>query len=177
MKTITLTSILFLVLALAAIMLAGCYSGSYGDPIEPIDPACDPDVPVVLNGDTIEEGSRVYRSDEGCVVGINMKDMGITNPNCLAGIEIYHTLERLGIEWNRPPSINLTPLSLCTNLKRLGLEYNDMTSIDLTPLWELDSLNYLRLLYNNLDSASCAHVCDFIETHPDCHVSTDCDCP
>ena len=213
--------ILFLVLfALAAIMLAGCYSGKYGDEIDP----CDPDVPVVLNGDTIPE-ERIWRSDSGCVIVIDLYSMSISDSNYLSGIYAWSTtLEYLclvdnnltsidlsplascvNLRWlylsgNQLTSIDLSPLASCTNLRsleffdnqltsidlsplascadllRLYLNGNQLTSIDLTPLWDLDSLA-LWLDNNDLDSASCAHVCDFIDEHPDCWVRTDCDCP
>ena len=219
MKKITLTSILFLVL-FAAALFCGCYSGKYGDEIDP----CDPDTPVVLNGDTIEEW-RIERNDEGCVIRIDLSEMNISNPNCLSGIELYFTLERLylfsnnltsidlspliscinfeklnlgdnqltsidlsllaactnleviSLYANALTSINLSPLVLCTNLEWLSLWSNQITSINLTSLWDLDSLENLLLQYNTLDSASCAHVCDFIDEHPDCYVMTDCACP
>lgn len=198
MRRITLTSILFIVL-FAAALFCGCYSGKYEEEIIPIDP-CDPDVPVVLNGDTIPE-ERIWRNASGCVIKIDLSNMSISDSNCLAGIEVWsRNLERLIIHWNDLTSINLsllalcanlewldlscnrltnidlTPLSSCMNLWYLDIYYNNLTSIDLTSLWDLDSLEYLFLHRNYLDSTSCAHVCDFIDEHPDCDVWTDCDC-
>ena len=176
-------------------MLAGCYSGKYEEEINP----CDPDVPVVLNGDTIPE-DIIWRDDEGCVTAIDLGGMGISDSNCLAGIELYSTLGQLYLYYNNLLSINLsplssctelwflalsnnnltninlTPLSSCTNLEWLSLWENQLTNIDLTSLCDMDSLEFLGLNDNPLDSASCAHVCDFIDEHPDCYVYTDCAC-
>ena len=170
MRTIALTSILFLVLAA---IFWGCYSGKY----EEIDPSCAPNVPVVLNGNMIPEW-RITRNDSGCITGIYLGVMGISDSNCLAEIETWSVeLVNLSLNGNYLTRIDLSPLSSCMNLERFILGYNNLTSIDITPLWDLDSLEYLYISNNPLDSASCEHVCDFIDEHANCDVATDCTCP
>jgi len=210
---------------------------------------CDSAAPVVLNGDTIPE-DRIIRNAAGCVITIDLSYMDITDPNCIAGIEIYSaTLKGLSINYNPLTSIDLSPLASCTNLDKFVLNNNQLTSIDLLPLtpcinlywllldhnqftsidlspvgsfvnlnrlwlhrnqftsidlsplssctglmfffirenqltaidmlplWELEFLEVFELQMNDLDSVSCAHVCDFIDEHPDCNVRTDCVCP
>ena len=163
----------------------------------PLD-ICDPMRPVVLNGDTIPE-ERIYRYTTGCVSEMYLHEMGISDPNCLSGIEQYPTLHWLSLQYNQLTSIDLlplsscpdllilslygnqltsidlTPLSSCTNFMWLELTFNQLTSIDLSPIWGLDLLG-LYLDNNYLDSTSCAHVCDYIDEHPSCDVLTDCDC-
>lgn len=146
------------------------------DTLPTFDP-CDPSNPVVLNGDTIPD-SCITRDSLGCVIEIDLHAMDISDPNCINGVEIYgSTLEYLGLHSNQLTSIDLSPLASCANLRGVDLWDNQLTSIDLSPLWELDSLGHLYLHENDLDSASCAHVCDFIDDPPDCHVCTDCVCP
>ena len=85
-------------------------------------------------------------------------------------------LEELCLSYNWLANIDLSPLSFCTNLTGLYLDGNWLTSIDLSPLWELHTLIRFYLRDNDLDASSCAQVCDFIDEHPSCYVSTDCDC-
>jgi len=86
-------------------------------------------------------------------------------------------LEALVLWGNQLTSIDLSPLASCANLRGIALDRNQLTSISLYPLWELDSFAEFYIDENFLDSASCAHVCDFIDEHPACWVVTDCDCP
>ena len=102
--------------------------------------------------------------------------------NALLGIDLAPltsciNLEALQFDFNFLEYIDLTPLESCINLETLHLDFNFLTTIDLTPLWDLDSLDDIMLRYNNLDSASCTHICDFIEAHPDCYLWSDCSCP
>lgn len=185
---------------------------------------CDPGIPVVLNGDTIPE-SRISRNIDGCVTKLDLHGLGISDSNCLSGLELYGAeLETLFLFNNQLQQINLSPLSYCRKLKKfevtmnrligvnlshlssckelmylsfwmnqitqidlsplsactllswLDFRNNQLTSIDLTPLWELDSLNNLFIQNNLLDSTSCYNVCNFIFSHPTCHVYTDCSC-
>jgi len=90
-------------------------------------------------------------------------------------------LHEIELNDNQLDSIDLWAFSSYTQLCYLNLESNNLTSIDLSPLWYLDNLREIRLNYNDLDPASCAHVCDFIDTHPSEGpvrlVYSDCSCP
>ena len=138
-----ITVILFLILAA---LFCGCYSGKYEEEFNP----CDPDVPVVLNGDTIPE-LEITRNDYGCVTAIDLSFIFISDPNCLSGIELWSAnLEVLHLGVNSLSSIDLSPLSSCTNLERLIIYWNDLTSIDLTPLSSCSNLEVLSLCNNSL---------------------------
>ena len=81
-----------------------------------IDP-CDPDIPVVLNGDTLPD-TRIRRDSLGCVIRISIAGMETPDSNCLSGIEPYHeVLESLFIDGNGLTAIDLSPLESFTNLK------------------------------------------------------------
>jgi len=71
-------------------------------------------------------------------------------------------------------SIDLTPLSSCIYMEKLFRCANELTSIDLVPILEFEHIRLLYLDYNNLDATSCEQICEFIETHPNCDVMTDC---
>ncbi len=111
---------------------------------------CDSTEPVVLNGITIPE-DRIARNSYGCVIGIDLSDMDISEPNCLNGIENYSaTLETLKISHNDLENLNLSQFSDCKNLIELNVSYNNLTSIDLSPLSNCRNLKRIILFQNQL---------------------------
>ncbi|RKZ30679.1 hypothetical protein DRQ33_07685, partial [bacterium] len=118
---------------------------------------CDSTAPVVLNGDTIPEW-RITRDTTGCVIEIDLSEMSISDPNCLSGIELYPTLQVLDLGDNNLTSIDLSPLSSCTNLLNLKLDNNNLTSIDLAPLASCTNLQRLYLYNNQLTSIDLAPI-------------------
>ena len=128
----------------------------------PLD-ICDPMRSVVLNGDTIDEW-RIERNAAGCVNRIDLSGMDISDPNCLSGIELYPTLQRLYLDENLLTSIDLSPLASCANLQWLWLGNNQLTSIDLSPLSLCANLLWLIFSSNQLTSinlsplSSCANL-------------------
>ncbi len=119
---------------------------------------------VVLGGVAIPE-DRVVRNTVGCVVSINLSEMGLSDSNCLEGLNEYSaTLETLDLRWNSLTNIDISPLTNCDNLKMLRLSENRLAVIDLSPLAGCSHLWWLSLGDNNLDSldvsplASCTNL-------------------
>ncbi|MBN2543809.1 hypothetical protein JXI42_13195 [bacterium] len=101
--------------------------------------------------------------------------------NQISGIDLtplsnVQNMGFLGLCFNQLTSIELAPLSECRNFQELYLSFNSLSHIDLTPLWDLKAFRYFSIDFNDLGSTSCNHVCNFIDSHPDCDVWTDCDC-
>jgi len=125
---------------------------------------CNPDIPVILNGDTISE-SIVHRDEYGCVQSINLMDLELTDPNCLHGIEEHSaTLEELEVGQNLLPGLDLTPLGACPNLQWFDCYGNQIATLDLTPLASCTNLVQLGIddnLLTSLDLAplgACIHL-------------------
>ncbi|MCD6417330.1 leucine-rich repeat protein [bacterium] len=112
---------------------------------------CDYDS-IVLGGITIPD-DRVIRNTVGCVVALNLSEMGLSDSNCLEGLETYSAaLETIDLRWNSLTTIDLSPLQECENLKTLKLSENQITHIDLSPLANCQNLWWLSLGNNELDS-------------------------
>ena len=114
---------------------------------------CDPDEPVVLNGITIPEG-RIERGAYECVTEIDLSEYNLSDPNCLAGIEVHiATLQKLNKGYNRAlTSIDLSPISSFTRLEHLSLNATSLTSIDLSPLAGCTNLWILNIHDSGLES-------------------------
>ncbi|MBU1699537.1 MAG: hypothetical protein KJ970_13465 [Candidatus Eisenbacteria bacterium] len=120
---------------------------------------CEPDLPVVLNGIDIPE-SKVVRSSGGCVTEIDLRDMNLTDLNCLQGIEYYagelKKLNLYGGSFSGPGNhldlINLSWLRVCKRLQSLDLGYLGLDAVDLGPLSGCTDLRGLYLSGNSLVS-------------------------
>ena len=154
---------------------------------------------VVLNGIEIPE-EKIVRDTSGNVSEIYLTNMGISDSNCLMGIENYaYALIKIEISGNPLTSLNLDSVSTCSQLKWLFLFNNQLESIDLTPVEHLgwlgiiylsdnqlrhiilmplagSAVHYLYLEDNPVDSILCAEICSFIAADSWCIVSHDCLC-
>lgn len=111
---------------------------------------CDPGIPVVLNGDTIPE-SRILRNQVGCITRIDLRSYGITDSNCLSGLELYGAeLETLFLFNNQLQHINLSPLTYCRKLRKFEVSMNRLESVDLLPLSNCRELIYLSFWANQI---------------------------
>lgn len=144
-------------LAILVVRTQGNASGQVPMAVQVAVQRCDPDLPVVLNGVEISE-AKVTRDLAGCVQKIDLRGMGLTDPQCLDGIDQYASgleevilLGRAGFGTdNAMASIDLTDLSKCKKLKKLDLRYLSLQSIDLTPLGQCPELTHLDLVGNGL---------------------------
>jgi len=118
------------------------------------EPVCNPDEPVVLNETTIPE-SRVTRNSNGCVITLNLNGLGLFDSQCLLGLDNFsETLETLLVSDNNLDSIDLSPVSICTNLRTLNLSYNRFTEIDIYYLSYCSRLEKLYINENLFDQIS-----------------------
>jgi len=138
--------VFFVIIALGIIMFFGC-SDDNGTSDDGFEYECDPNQPVVLNGDTIPEGEIITRSPTGCVVGIHIRGIPIYDTDFIVGIDAYGaTLEELIIDEifeDALLTVNLTPLSDCTNLNRLQINNSNFTSLDISSLSSSGSIEWL----------------------------------
>ncbi|MBN2542099.1 hypothetical protein JXI42_04470 [bacterium] len=135
-------SIIFLLILLCAISWFSCTKSWEGHPKDP----------VILNEMTIPE-DRITRAPNNDVTEIYLDRMGLTDPDCLYGIEEYKQ--------------TLTLLSLFDNL---------LTSLDVTPLYSLNNLEYLYLHENDFDSAACEEICNLTTHYYFSGCVHDCEC-
>jgi len=143
-------SLLIVTFSITLLVVAGFWgcgdaNGTNGDN-EP-----DTTAPVVLNGDTIPE-DRIVRDSAEYVIEIDLSNMGISDPNCLSGVELYSELQVLIIAYNNLTSVDLSPLSSCKEIRGIDIGHNILTSIDLSPLNSCTNLEALLVDHNNLSS-------------------------
>ncbi|RKZ33131.1 hypothetical protein DRQ33_04725 [bacterium] len=110
---------------------------------------CDSTAAVVLDNHTIPE-YRIQRDSMGCVIGLNLSSLDISDPDCLYGIEQYPLLEILSLDWNNLTELDLCPLTHCQNLRLLSLYENRLVAIDLTPLEYCINVQMLDIGHNEL---------------------------
>jgi hypothetical protein len=113
---------------------------------------CQPGAAVVLNGVTIPE-SRITRTPAGCARKIDLREMSLTDPDCLDGIDaVGGALEELILYGNRMTTVDLGDLEHCSELRVLDLRYMGLQSVDLSPLETCKKFEDLDVTGNQLPS-------------------------
>lgn len=111
---------------------------------------CQPGAAVVLNGVTIPE-SRITRTPGGCARKIDLREMSLTDPHCLNGIDaVGGALEELILYGNQMTTVDLSDLEQCSELRALDLRYMALQSLDLSPLEGCKKFEDLDVVGNQL---------------------------
>ncbi len=164
---------LAMTLPLIQITINGCSAAPSALTPEPTV-KCDRTTDVVLNGVSISK-DRITRNSAGCIVSIDLSEMGMTDPECLSGIENYCLyLERLSLDHNNLADVNISYLAGCPSLEVLRINDNMLLNIDVSTLLTLPSLDQLHLNGNMIPE--CAEVCRFRKAKGTVSIWTDCSC-
>ncbi len=131
--------LLFLIFSL--LLFIGCDEGSN-------DTDCNPDEDVIVQ-DIVVPAERIERWGNGCIRSLDLKAMGLNQSDCLAALSgKLGSLEKMELDSNFLPTLDIGVLSEASNLKTLTLTNSEIENLDLSPIAGKRYLAFLDLLGN-----------------------------